>query len=402
MRALVYTQNKLKFILAKKLAIKRPQLALDMLSCLTLNDIPEPTRPSDDWVTLKPRLSGICATDLALLMGQSSTSLSLFVSFPFVPGHEVVAEVVEGARMTKGTRVVVEPTLACAARDLTPLCSACAEGQRDVCPHIDRGHIAPGAMIGFCRDTGGGWGERMVAHRSQLFVVPDVVDDMSAVLIEPFCVALHAVIAAWPMLGERALIVGVGTIGLLVIAALRGLGWQGEIIAVTMFEHQRTLAERMGASSSVPARSLLTVLATRYGGRVLHPVLSKPVLIGGVDTAFNCVGSSSALDSALRATRPKGQVVSLGCNTMLDGIDGTNLWFKELTLRGSYIYGTEFWDGRRTPTFQLALDLLATRKVDIASLVSHRWRLDQWREAFGQIWIKKDIRVIKQVFTIGD
>lgn len=402
MKALVYTQNRLKFILAKKLAPKRPQLALGMLSCLKLKDIPEPTRPSDDWVTLKPRLSGICATDMALLMGQSSTSLSLFVSFPFVPGHEVVAEVVEGTGVTKGTRVVVEPTLACAARALTPLCPACAEGKRDVCPHLDQGRIAPGAMIGFCCDTGGGWGERMVAHRSQIFVVPDAVDDMSAVVVEPFCVALHAVITAWPTLGERALVVGVGTIGLLVIAALRGLGWKGEIIAATKYEHQSAMAERMGASSSVSARSLLNDLATRYGGRVLQPVLSKPMLIGGVDTVFNCFGSSAALDSALRATRPKGQVMSLGCTATLDGIDGTNLWFKELTLRGSYIYGTEMWDGRHIPTFQLALDLLAARKVDIASLVTHRWRLDQWQEAFRQMLIKKSNKAIKQVFAIDD
>ena len=88
----------------------------------------------EGWVHVEPTLSGICGSDLATLDGRSSRYFEDIVSFPFVPGHEVVGTVPEaavgadGAALAAGTRVVLQPVLGCAARGIQPPCPACQAG----------------------------------------------------------------------------------------------------------------------------------------------------------------------------------------------------------------------------------------------------------------------------------
>jgi threonine dehydrogenase-like Zn-dependent dehydrogenase len=115
------------------------------------------------WVRVRPRLSGICGSDLATLHGHTSLYFTPLVSMPFVPGHEVVGETLDDAPgMPAGTRVVLDPVLACAARGLDE-CDACAAGQRNRCDRVTVGHVSPGLQTGFCADTGGGWGGELVS-----------------------------------------------------------------------------------------------------------------------------------------------------------------------------------------------------------------------------------------------
>ena len=104
------------------------------------------------------------------------------MSLPFVPGHEVVADLLEDCDdLPAGTRVVVDPVLTCAARGVEP-CEACASGATNRCGRITVGGLQPGLQTGFCADTGGGWGEVLTAHRSQLHPVPEGYSDEQAVL----------------------------------------------------------------------------------------------------------------------------------------------------------------------------------------------------------------------------
>jgi threonine dehydrogenase-like Zn-dependent dehydrogenase len=140
---------------------------------LRLVTIDEPRVERPGWARLRTRLSGICGSDLGALSGRTSLYFSAVVSMPFVPGHEVVAELVDDCEdLPAGTRVVVDPVLTCAARGVEP-CEACATGATNRCSRITVGHLAPGLQTGFCKDTGGGWGEQLVAHRNQLHVVPE-------------------------------------------------------------------------------------------------------------------------------------------------------------------------------------------------------------------------------------
>ena len=118
---------------------------------LRLRDVDPPELPGPGWVRVRPRLAGICGCDLATIDGTSSRYFEPIVSFPFVPGHEVVAD------LDDDRRVVLEPVLGCVARGIDPPCAACARGDLGNCERIAFGHLEPGLQTGFCGDTGGGW-----------------------------------------------------------------------------------------------------------------------------------------------------------------------------------------------------------------------------------------------------
>jgi threonine dehydrogenase-like Zn-dependent dehydrogenase len=149
---------------------------------LRLSEIDQPVLPGPDWRRISPILAGICGSDLATVDGHSSRYFEPIVSFPFVPGHEIVGELADGGG-DDGARVVVEPVLACAARAVHPLCPACAEGQTGNCERVALGHLKPGLQTGYCADTGGGWSSSLVAHTSQIHMVPDAMSDEEAVMV---------------------------------------------------------------------------------------------------------------------------------------------------------------------------------------------------------------------------
>ncbi|CAN0426055.1 unnamed protein product, partial [Phaeothamnion confervicola] len=141
---------------------------------LELADIDPPTLPAEGWQVLHPRLSGICGSDLATIDAVTSRYFEPIVSFPFTPGHEVVADTADGRR------VVVIPVLTCLTRGL-PDCEMCAADRINLCENVAFGHLSPGLQTGFCKDTGGGWSPQMVAHESQLVDVPAELTDEQAV-----------------------------------------------------------------------------------------------------------------------------------------------------------------------------------------------------------------------------
>ena len=162
-----------------------------------------PALPAEGWVHVDPVLSGICGSDLATLDGRSSRYFEDIVSFPFVPGHEVVGTVAadtedaEGSALAAGSRVVLQPVLGCVARGIQPPCPACQAGHVGNCGRLAFGHIRPGLQTGFCTDTGGGWSTTgLAAHQSQLYAVPDGLSDEDAVTVEPVACAVHAVLGA--------------------------------------------------------------------------------------------------------------------------------------------------------------------------------------------------------------
>ena len=105
MKALVIYKNIPKYLLTRVLSKRFPRLALGPTSLLRLKDLPEPELPRPDWVKLRTILSGICGSDLAVIKSKGSYYLSGFTSFPFVPGHEVVAEIIEKGEDVHGFNI---------------------------------------------------------------------------------------------------------------------------------------------------------------------------------------------------------------------------------------------------------------------------------------------------------
>jgi len=345
---------------------------------LHLTEMVPPELPGPGWQRLLPRLSGICGSDLATVDGRSSRWFEPIVSFPFVPGHEVVADTDDGRR------AVIEPVLGCEARAIEPLCPACAAGRRRHCVNLTAGHLAPGLQTGYCRETGGGWSLAFVAHRSQLHFVPGGLSDEAAVLVEPAACAVHAALShAAPShagpggdLGEKGpvVVIGAGTLGLCVIAALaRFRPSLTPVVAVAKYPHQRRLALDLGASSVGAPGELRRAVRRATGSWTLD----NGQLSGGATMVFDCVGSPASMADALAVTAPGGDIVLAGMPAP-SHIDLTPLWQREISLTGSYTYGPEPAAGGRH-SFDLAFELAAAARLE--RLVSATYPLARAAEA---------------------
>lgn len=335
---------------------------------LRLVDAEPPEPPGPEWELVVPRISGICGSDLATLDGRSSRWFEPLVSFPFVPGHEVVADT------AAGYRAVVEPVLGCTARSVEPRCAACRAGAANRCEHSSAGHISPGLQTGYCADTGGGWSMGLVAHRSQLHRVPDSWSDEAAVMVEPTACALHGALAAPRCEDATAVVIGAGTLGLATIAALDELRPElTTVVSVAKHPEQRRLAVDLGASVVVEPGEIRRAVRRRVGSWLLD----NGQLCGGVPLVFDCVGSEDSIADALAVTAPGGTVVLVGMAGHV-GIDLTPLWQREITLLGAYAYGAEPSAGGRH-SFELAFDLVESAGLE--RLVSAAYPLERYPEA---------------------
>jgi threonine dehydrogenase-like Zn-dependent dehydrogenase len=329
---------------------------------LRLRDTEGPDLPTPAWLRVRPRLSGICGSDLATIDSRSSRYFEPIVSFPFVPGHEVVGD------RDDGTRSVLEAVLGCAARAIDPPCGACAEGDVGRCERVAFGDLEPGLQTGFCCATGGGWSTLLVAHPDQLHAVPDALSDEAAVMVEPTACAVRAALAAGK--GGVQVVLGAGTLGLLTIAALRRFGSPDTLIATARYPHQARLAEELGADVVVDPDEAHRAVRRATGAMVIGDTLTR-----GADAVVDCVGSADTIATGIGVARAGGRVVLCGMPGNVS-LDLTPLWHKEVALQGAYAYGREA-GGRRT--FDLAFELVGA--ADLGRLVSATYPLDRYPEA---------------------
>jgi L-iditol 2-dehydrogenase len=373
------------------------------LACTRYTDLEQPALPTERWVRIRTRLGGICGSDLNVISLGASPSTSPFSSFPFVLGHENVGDVIAiGSGVTTvgvGARVTANPLLCCEPRGIAMRCGACESGHHSRCAHFTDGDIAPGMLIGTTRGLGGSWGEEFVAHEDQLVRVPETMSDEAAVLIEPFACSVHAVRANLPDAGERVLVIGAGSIGLLTIAALHALAPGARVTALARYDIQRAHASRLGAANVVPARGdYTTALADAGGARLLKPIIGKPVGVGGFDRTFVCIGGTRGMDDAMRVTRAGGTIVLLGNSGTMNGLDWTPLWLKELTVRGSLCYGSPVHASAGKGAFAEAASLIASGAAPIAELLTHTFALGEYRKALATASNKAGGESIKVAF----
>lgn len=335
---------------------------------LRLAEVDPPELPGPGWKFLRPRLSGICGSDLSTVDGRSSRWFEPIVSFPFTPGHEVVAD------SEDGSRVVVEPVLHCAVRGAQPLCGACASGRTNRCERLAGGHLQPGLQTGFCADTGGGWSLGLVAHELQLHDVPEAFSDEAAVMIEPTACAVHGALAVPAGDEFTAVVIGAGTLGLATIAAIRRLREDVvSLIAVAKHPEQKRLARELGASHVVEPDELRRAVRRATGSWILD----NGQLTGGAPVVYDCVGTAGSLSEALAVVAPGGTVVLIGMAGHVE-VDLTGLWQREVRLEGAYAYGPEPSGGGRH-SFDLSIDVVDAAGLE--RLVSARYSLDRYSDA---------------------
>ena len=278
MKALVFERNLPRFAASRVASIFGSGRGAG-IGPLQLLDADPPELPGAHWHRLDPLLAGICGSDLATLDGRSSRYFEDIVSFPFVPGHEVVGVLPDGGTdrqgnsLAAGTRAVIEPVLGLAPRAIEPHCPACAAGDTNDCANLAFGALAPGLQTGFCADTGGGWSSAgLVAHASQFTAVPDDLSDEAAVIVEPTACGVHAALSAGIAVGDTVAVLGAGTLGLTTVAALHHVVRPAApctVLVGARYHHQRELAARLGGDTVVPPAQLARAVRHATGSLVV-------------------------------------------------------------------------------------------------------------------------------------
>jgi len=362
---------------------------------MALQDVDEPRLFGPDWAVLQTRLAGICGSDSkqALLDFDSESGdnpMSAFISFPQVLGHEVVATVVEAgpeSDLEVGQRVVLNPWLSCGPRGIDPPCPACVAGDYSLCWNFNDGRLTPGIHSGNSSDATGGFAERLPAHRMMAVPVPDDVADEVAVLADPFAVSLHAITRNPPPAGGRALVYGAGALGTTAGAILAALYPTVEVGVVARFPQQAALAERRGQAvfAPEPRAELVEALADWSGGVLRRPWEGLPVTHPGhIEVVYDTVGAPETVEVGLRVLAERGTLVQLGVSSPAR-FEWTPWYFKELRLVGSTAFGIEEVEGVRKHGIEHYLDLVQAGRIDLDGMLTHTFRLEQWRDALAAL-----------------
>ena len=409
MRAVFYHVNPAGWATCKWLRRFWKGCLLTRLNGLALREVDPPQLPGDDWVLVRTLLGGICGSDAAVV-GQKqppNSILQAFSSMPFVLGHENVSLVHQVGPAVdaswQGRRVCVEPTLCCEVRGIAPPCPRCQAGEFGACESfaadgIGTAGLARGTSQGYCRTTGGSHGEFFVAHVSQLVGVPEAISDAQAVLTDPAACSLHAVGRVDVSGARRVLVYGAGVLGLGVVASLRAVGYTGQIHALDRHDYLAEHAGRMGADEYLrlpaPRRERFGRIAELTGATVQRARFGNYMLSGGYDVVFDCVGSKGSMNESLKWTRARGQVVFVGTGHG-GGVDLTPIWFRELSVIGAYGRQLEHVADRRVGTYQLVHELMLAGKLNVDGLLTHTFRVDDYRRAYAVSLDKAPAEAVK-------
>lgn len=365
MDALLFSRKEARYVAAMAASRVKPGAGASV-GPLKLTQLDPPVLPGPGWEHVTTRLAGICGSDLATIDGRASRYFEALASFPFIPGHEVVAQ------RADGSRVVLEPVLGPETRGEVPAWPGAGQADGNDYGHLTAGLLEPGLQTGSCASTGGGWSQMFAAHDSQLHVVDENLSDESAVMIEPTAAGIHAVLRGNVPDGGTVAVIGAGTMGLTAIAALRRYTKVDAVVVAARYPHQHQAARSLGADLTVVPDELGRAIRRAAGTRVVGSTLGS-----GVDVTIDAVGSSSSLTDAIGFTRPRGRVVLLGMPNQVD-MNLTALWHRETELVGAYCYGTEHGHGDRH-TFELAADMVGD--LDLGQLVSEVFPLAEYQTA---------------------
>lgn len=304
-----------------------------------VGQFPDPT-PGKGQVVVAVEACGVCGTDLHIADGHFAPT-----PYPIIPGHEFSGTVVAlgdevSTGIAVGDRVAVDPSLFCGH------CPACRRGRGNLC-----------ANWGATGDTVDGAFARLVAvPAGQAYRLPDHLSFEQGALVEPLSCAVHGVRRLGTEVGESALVVGVGTMGLLLVSLLQRSGL--DVTAVDRVPAKLELAGRMGASTT--ATSLEELDGRQY------------------DAVVDVTGVAPVIEEALGSVARGGRFLVFGVapEEARVALSPFRVYNEEITVVGSMAV---------LHSFGTALDLIASGAVDTSGLVTHRFPLEGYPDAIETV-----------------
>jgi len=396
----LYFENTLWKVLA--LRVQQPfwrYAALGPVSPLRYVEVPEPALPNERWLKVRNLCCGLCGTDLHFMFMDIDPKC-FPAALPGVQrkylGHELVGEVIEtGAAVDTvavGDRVAMRVDWpSCFQFENEPPCPQCAAGYYMLCERVGEQEL-PNA------DTGGGFSPVMVMHRSQPYRIPEEMSTDAAVLLEAMACAVHTVLKAPPEAGQRVMVLGAGTIGLLTVAALRALAPEATVHCLARYPFQAALADKLGAAVIADGTDRYERAAEAAGARHVTGYFGNEILLGGFDRVYDTVGNDASLRNALRWCKGRGTVVLAGINFKPGKLDYSPVWCQEVNLVGINCHATEA-DGRSS--FDIAADLLLRGSVCPADLITHRFPVARYKDAVRAFLSKGSSQAVKIVLEHG-
>ena len=310
-------------------------------------DIPTPTLGPDDAL-IRVRSVGICGTDLETYGRRESAETT-------PAGHEIAGEISEVGRSVDrsrvGQRIAVERIQGGACGQ----CWYCRSGYYIHCRSR-------------ARHETGGFAEFVDHGAAGCYPLPDSLSWEEGALAEPLAVAVHGLRRGRLSGGETVVVLGAGSIGLCAIAAAQAMG-AARVFATALFEHQTAMARRLGAHGVFPPE----------GDEIIEAVREATDGRGG-DLTVEAVGGRNgvALAQAVAATRELGRIVYIGGFSGAGSSNWDELMDKEQTIISSNGYG--LIDSRHD--YELAIDLMASGRIDLKQIVTHRFPLAEIQQAF--------------------
>lgn len=316
---------------------------------------------------VKVSYCGICGTDLHIYEGKVP-----YVKFPIIPGHEFAGKVTAiGSKVTDfsiGDRVTINPNLSC--NDLNyeypDYCYYCKKNRPHFCTNWE--------AIGVTRN--GAFAEYVVCPNTSAIKVPDNVSLVEAVFMEPIACCLHGLHQITINPNDTVLVIGAGSIGLLMIALIKLL-FKSKIIACEPISSRRNLAAQLGADITVnpSTKSLNELVMSDTNGY-------------GVDISIEAVGSGATAYDAVNLLNRGGKALIFGVadpSTTIN-LNLFNLYNKELSIFGSFTNPHENNE---------ALNILKKKSFEVTKLVSHNFPLDSLEK--GLLLMKKRSNSVNKI-----
>lgn len=307
--------------------------------------------PDDDEVLVKIYASAICGSDMHIFRGKHP-----YVKLPTTIGHEVAGVVEQVGAAVKnvkvGDRVCVEPLITCGS------CYYCLRGRYDYCENLKLKY----------RTNNSGYADYYYAQERWIHHLPDEVSFEEGSLMEPFACTIHAAMKAKIQLCDSVCVMGDGPIGLLLAQLSRVCG-ATHVYVLGLVERNLELAKQFGCIPMKSNAESIEEIMRRTEGR-------------GVDVTFEAVGIPATFDQALKVTKKGGRAVIFGIfEDTFSSKSLVDAMVKEVEVVGTSSY---CWD------FQRGIDLVVSGRVDLKSLITHRFPLADVQKAMD---LKKDAQV---------